>query len=249
LVYSGVALPVVAIGQLSILDMSNKILLLEDDPKLANEISQYFTTKGFQCQVAYDGSMLLKMRNLSSYEIYILDINVPVLNGLQVCRQIRQEDKATPILMLTAFGDVSDKVEALYLGADDYVVKPFHFDELYARVNALLRRSGRPQSEKEEAITVEDLVINPLQMTITRAGRRVELTPKEFKLLELLAKAKGRPVSKQTISEQVWDLNFDTGTNTIEVYINFLRNKIDKGHEVKLIHTRPGFGYYLKAND
>ena len=228
--------------------MSYKILLLEDDPKLANEINQYFTSKGFECDIAYDGMVLLKQRKLANYDIYILDINVPALNGLQVCRQIREEDKITPILMLTAFGEVSDKVEALFLGADDYMVKPFHFDELFARINALLRRSDRPQSEKEEAIIIDDLVINPLQMTVERKGRRIDLTPKEFKLLELLAKAKGRPVSKQTISEQVWDINFDTGTNTIEVYINFLRNKIDKGHDEKLIHTRPGFGYYLKAN-
>ena len=228
--------------------MSYKILLLEDDPKLAKEINQYFTSKGYDCETAFDGLLLLRQRKLSNYDIYILDINVPALNGLQVCRQIRDEDKNTPILMLTAFGDVSDKVEALFLGADDYMVKPFHFDELFARVSALLRRSGRPQSEKEESVLIEDRQINPLQMTVTRAGKKIDLTPKEFKLLELLAKAKGRPVSKQTISEQVWDINFDTGTNTIEVYINFLRNKIDKGHEVKLIHTRPGFGYFLKVN-
>ena len=229
--------------------MNYKILLLEDDPKLANEISQYFISKGFDCDVAFDGLVLLKQRKQASYDIYILDINVPSMNGLQVCQQIREEDKSTPILMLTAFGDVSDKVEALYLGADDYMVKPFHFDELLARINALLRRSGRPQTEAEEIIVVEDLTINSSQMMVTRADKEIELTPKEFKLLELLAKAKGRPVSKQTISEEVWDINFDTGTNTIEVYINFLRNKVDKGHAVKLINTRPGFGYYLKANN
>jgi DNA-binding response OmpR family regulator len=228
--------------------MGYNILLLEDDPKLANEIQQFFIARGYSCNVAYDGLLLLKQRKQSTPDIYILDINVPSLNGLQVCRQIREEDKRTPILMLTAFGDVNDKVEALHLGADDYLVKPFHFDELVARVSALLRRSGTPQSEQEEVINIDDLQINPLQMTVARAGKKIDLTPKEFKLLELLAKAKGRPVSKQTISEQVWDINFDTGTNTIEVYINFLRNKIDKGHEVKLIHTRPGFGYYLKAN-
>jgi len=229
--------------------MNYKILLLEDDFKLANEISQYFNSKGYPCNVAFDGMLLLKQRKQSSPDIYILDINVPQLNGLQVCRQIREDDKSTPILMLTAFGEVSDKVEALHLGADDYMVKPFHFDELFARVNALLRRSGSPQAEAEEIITIDDLVINSSQMQVTRADKIIELTPKEFKLLELLAKAKGRPVSKQTISEQVWDINFDTGGNTIEVYINFLRNKIDKGHPVKLINTRHGFGYYLKANN
>lgn len=229
--------------------MTYKILLLEDDPKLANEISQFFNAKGYTCDFAYDGLLLLKLKKQAAYDIFILDINVPLLNGLQVCSQIREDDKNTPILMLTAFGDVSDKVEALYLGADDYMVKPFHFDELFARVNALLRRSGRPQSEAEEIIAIDDLTINSSQMMVTRAGKSIELTPKEFKLLELLAKAKGRPVSKQTISEQVWDINFDTGTNTIEVYINFLRNKVDKGHAIKLINTRPGFGYYLKANN
>lgn len=230
--------------------MNYRILLLEDDPKLANEISQYFKSKGFDCDVAYDGQLLLKQRKATAADIYVLDINVPTLNGLQVCRLIREEDRSTPILMLTAFGDVSDKVEALDLGADDYMVKPFHFDELLARVNALLRRSGRPQTEEgEDIITVEDLTVNSSQMVVKRADKEIELTPKEFKLLELLARAKGRPVSKQTISEQVWDINFDTGTNTIEVYINFLRNKIDKGHPIKLINTKAGFGYYLKANN
>jgi DNA-binding response OmpR family regulator len=225
-----------------------KILILEDDLKLANELKQYFTQKGFACDAAYDGLLFLKQRKLFKYDIYILDINVPVLNGLHVCKQIREDDKSTPILMLTAFGDVNDKVEALNLGADDYLVKPFHFDELSARIMALLRRSASPQLEKDDTIVINDLEINPTQMTVTRSGRLIELTPKEFKLLELLAKAKGRPVSKQTISEQVWDINFDTGSNTIEVYINFLRNKIDKWHDTKLIHTKPGFGYFIKAS-
>lgn len=228
--------------------MVRKLLLLEDDPKLANEIKRYFVSQDFVCDVAYDGVVLLKQRKLNDYDIFILDINVPHLSGLEVCRQIRSEDKTTPILMLTAFGEVNDKVEAFHIGADDYIVKPFHFDELFVRVNALLRRSGRPQNENEaeEVLSVADLALNSSQMTVTRAGKPISLTPKEFKLLELLVKGKGRPISKQTISEQVWDINFDTGTNTIEVYINFLRNKIDKGHEVKLIHTRAGFGYFLK---
>ena len=157
--------------------MNNKILLLEDDPKLANEIGQYFISKGFDCGVAFDGQVLLKQRKVAACDIYILDINVPLMNGLQVCQQIRAEDKSTPILMLTAFGDVSDKVEALYLGADDYMVKPFHFDELLARVNALLRRSGRPQTGPEELIVVEDLTINSSQMIVTRADKEIEAYP------------------------------------------------------------------------
>ena len=227
--------------------MVYKILVLEDDVKLANEIKQYFISQGQVCDLAYDGQLLMRMRKLEHYDIYLLDINVPALNGLEVCRQIRQDDKKTPILMLTAFGEVSDKVEAFYFGADDYLVKPFHFDELSARISALLRRSAMPQNEPDATLVISDLMINSTHMQVTRAGKTIELTPKEFKLLELLARAKGRPVSKQTISEQVWDINFDTGTNTIEVYINFLRNKVDKPFDEKLIHTKPGFGYYLKA--
>jgi len=223
------------------------ILLLEDDPKLANEIRQYFVAKGCLCDIAYDGQAVFNFTPDNKYDIFILDINVPSISGLEVCRMIRQQDRSTPILMLTAFGDVNDKVEALNIGADDYLVKPFHFDELTARINALIRRSGQQQTDPDDLIEIEDLVINTSQMSVSRGGQPIELTPKEFKLLELLARAKGRPVSKQTISEQVWDINFDTGTNTIEVYINFLRKKIDKGHEEKLIHTRPGFGYFLKG--
>ncbi len=227
--------------------MKLNILLLEDDPKLANEIRQYFVAKGCLCDIAYDGQAVFNFTPDNKYDIFILDINVPSISGLEVCRMIRQQDRSTPILMLTAFGDVNDKVEALNIGADDYLVKPFHFDELTARINALIRRSGQQQTDPDDLIEIEDLVINTSQMSVSRGGQPIELTPKEFKLLELLARAKGRPVSKQTISEQVWDINFDTGTNTIEVYINFLRKKIDKGHEEKLIHTRPGFGYFLKG--
>ncbi len=227
--------------------MSFRILLLEDDPKLAGEIRTYFESKEFRCDVAYDGTLFRRQNRQEHYDIFILDINVPLLNGLEVCRQIREEDKSTPILMLTAFDDVDDKIEAFGLGADDYLVKPFHFDELFARVNALLRRSGNPQNEQDELLRIDDLEINASQLRVRRKGQQIDLTPKEFKLLELLARARGRPVSKQTISAEVWGIDFDTGTNTIEVYINFLRNKIDKDHPVKLIHTRPGFGYFLQV--
>lgn len=228
--------------------MKLNILLLEDDHKLANEIRQYFVAKKYTCDIAYDGQAVFNFIPANKYDILILDINVPSISGLEVCRMVRQQDRSTPILMLTAFGDVNDKVEALNIGADDYLVKPFHFDELTARINALIRRSGQQQTDPDDLLVIDDLTINTSQMTVSRSGRSIELTPKEFRLLELLARAKGRPVSKQTISELVWDINFDTGTNTIEVYINFLRKKIDKGHDEKLIHTRPGFGYFLKGN-
>jgi len=228
--------------------MTGKILLLEDDEKLAFEIQKYFTNKNFFLQIAYDGLMMLKHINNMRYDIYILDINTPIINGLEVCKKIREEDKLTPVIMLTAFGEVSDKVEALKIGADDYVVKPFDFDELTARVDALLRRSNKPQNEAD-IITIANLKINLSSKKVSRGDKPIELSPKEFKLLEVLSKAGGNTVSKQTIYENLWDNNFDLGTNAIGVYINFLRNKIDKDFETKLIHTRPGFGYYLQVND
>ena len=222
------------------------ILLLEDDPKMAAELKKFLENQGQLCDVVYDGQVFFKQTGLTPYDLFILDINVPLLNGLEVCKKIRAKDSLVPILMLTAYSAVEDKVQALEYGADDYLVKPFHLDELMARIKALLRRSITPQKESDLVYTIADLVINATDMTVERAGKPVALTPKEYKLIELLASAKGRTVSKQTIAEQVWDINFETGTNTIEVYINLLRNKIDRNFGYPLIHTRPGYGYYIK---
>ena len=222
------------------------ILLLEDDYKLAAEVRAFLEKQHFACKVVYDGAVFFRESAQNHYRLYILDINVPSVNGMEVCKKIRSTDTRTPVLMLTAYGSVQDKVQALEYGADDYLVKPFHLDELLARVKALLRRSANPQKLNDTVYTVADLVVNATEMTVFRGGREIVLTPKEYKLLELLAKYGGRTVSKNTIAEQVWDLHFETGTNTIEVYISFLRNKIDKGFDVPLIHTRPGYGYYLR---
>jgi DNA-binding response OmpR family regulator len=221
------------------------ILLLEDDFKLTTELKLFLNNQGYHCDTVYDGMVFFKQINLSQYDLFILDINVPSLNGIEVCKKIRETDSSTPILMLTAYSAIEDKVQALEYGADDYLVKPFHLDELLARIKALQRRSKRPQ-QADTIYSIADLTVNASEMRVNRNGKEITLTPKEYKLLELLASAKGRTISKQTIAEQVWDLNFETGTNTIEVYINFLRNKIDKGFETPLIHTRPGYGYYLK---
>ena len=223
-----------------------KILLLEDDFKLATEVRRFFEKKGDHCEIIYDGLLFFRQAVQADYDLYLLDINVPSLNGLDVCRKIRETDPQTPILMLTAYSDVQDKVKALDFGADDYLVKPFHLEELNARAKALARRSLQPQNIPDKIYQVADLVINTTEMKVSRGGQEITLTPKEYKLLELLAKQGGRTVSKQTIAEQVWDIHFETGTNTIEVYISFLRNKIDKGADTPLIHTRAGYGYYLK---
>ena len=225
-----------------------KILLLEDDFKLSSEIRLFLREKEFECDTVYDGNLFLRQHLTTTYDLFILDINVPGINGLEVCSLIRSKDKSTPIIMLTAFGQIEDKVQAFNIGADDYLVKPFHFDELFIRINSLMRRNQTTQ-KSDEILIIEDLQINASAMKVTRGSAEINLTPKEYQLLLLLAKAKGKTVSKSTISDLVWDLNFETGTNTIEVYINFLRKKIDKNYDVKLIHTRPGFGYYLKAED
>lgn len=223
-----------------------KILLLEDDYKMGAELRQFFTNRGFTCDQVYDGLLFFKQIEIENYDLYILDVNVPGLNGLEVCKRVRQSNRGIPILMLTAYSAVDDKVAALEFGADDYLVKPFHLEELMARVSALLRRSAHSVIEEKHIFYIEDLTINTAEQKVTRSGKEIVLTPKEYKLLELLASAGGRTISKQTIASKVWDINFETGTNTIEVYINYLRNKIDKGFARPLIQTRAGFGYYLK---
>ncbi len=223
------------------------ILILEDDVTMASEVKLFLNSQDFECQIVDDGGLLFK-EDLSRFNLFLLDINVPTYNGMQVCKKIRDYDKTSPILMLTAYGAISDKVKALEFGADDYLVKPFHFEELLARIKALLRRS-KVDDENDLIYKVEDLLINTTQMSVTRSDKKIALTPKEYKLLELLAASNGRVVSKQLIASKVWDANFETGTNAIEVYINFLRSKVDKGFDHKLIHTKPGYGYYLKRLD
>ena len=223
-----------------------KLLLLEDDFKLASEIKLFFKNQDYNCDVVHDGVHFLKQVQYQPYDVYVLDINVPALNGVDVCKKLRETDLLTPVIMLTAYSAIEDKVQALNHGADDYLVKPFHLDELLARVNALLRRKTNLQKSHDKVYVIADLIINTTEMKVSRAGKDISLTPKEYKLLELLARWDGKTISKQMMAEKVWDINFETGTNTVEVYISFLRNKIDKGFDVPLIHTRAGYGYYLK---
>lgn len=225
--------------------MSQKIVLLEDDKKLAKEIKQFLSNHDFNCTEIYDGQELADQFAGLGADLYILDINVPGMSGIEVCKHIRRSGATTPILMLTALGEVDDRVNALESGADDYLVKPFSFDELKARIKALLRRGTYLLQPDGEVIVIADLEVNTSEMSVKRSGKVIELTPKEYKLLEVLMKSKGKIVNRKTIVEGVWGINFETGTNAVEVYINFLRNKIDKGFEVKLIHNRSGYGYYV----
>lgn len=225
-----------------------KILLLEDDFTLSKEITVFFASKEFECVPYYDGGLLLRKYFPYDYDLIILDINVPGINGIEVCKRIREVDKKTPIIMLTAFSEIEDKLASFDSGADDYLVKPFHFEELFARISSLLRRKEVPQ-QAEEKIVIQDLEISESEMKVFRSGEEIKLTPKEFKLILILAQAKGKVLSKQFIAEKLWDYHIETNQNTIEVYINFLRKKIDKDHETKLIRTKIGYGYYLSDQE
>ncbi|MCC3216453.1 MULTISPECIES: response regulator transcription factor [Chryseobacterium] len=221
------------------------ILLLEDDLILSAELCRFLESNNFNCDKIYDGETFLRQIKNSSYDLYLLDINVPKINGLDVCQTIRSFDKNTPIIIISAYGDISDKKDAFTRLADDYLVKPFQFEELLLRINSLLRRKAPSDNADQDILRVDDLIINKTEQKVYRGGNEITLTLKEFQLLVYLAEAQGRTVSKQQITEHVWEHNFNTNTNTVEVYINFLRKKIDKDFKIKLIHTRSGFGYYL----
>lgn len=227
------------------METNQRILLAEDEPKLGQIIQEELSRQGYTVDVAYDGLVAEKLFNQHNYAMALLDVNLPYKNGLALCKEFREAKKDIPIIMLTALGEIQDKMDAFNLGADDYIVKPFHFNELFARVKVFLKRADT-STEQSEKIIIADLEIDLLNKTVNRGHLSINLTAKEFALLAMLAKAKGKVISKQEIMEKVWGLNFDTGTNTIEVYISFLRNKIDKPFELKLIHTKPGFGYFVK---
>lgn len=222
----------------------HSILLVEDEAKLGPIIRDELRRQGYLVDLAVDGKEAEQAFQNKAYSIVLLDVNLPYKSGLELCREFRAANKTIAIIMLTAIGQIQDKVEAFDLGADDYLVKPFHFEELFVRVKALLKRTDKGQ--EDEKIIVDDLTIDMKNKSVVRGGMNINLTAKEFTLLTLLARNRERVISKQEILEKVWDLTFDTGTNTIEVYISFLRNKIDKPFEQKLIHTKPGFGYYIK---
>ena len=227
------------------MDPKHRILLAEDEPKLGQIIQEELNRQGYQTDVAYDGLVAEKLFQQHLYSLVILDVNLPYKNGFALCKEFREARKSIPIIMLTALGEISDKLDAFNLGADDYIVKPFHFNELFARIKVFLKRSEN-SGDQTEKIFAGELEIDLLNKTVTRATVNINLTAKEFSLLSLLVKAKGKVVSKQEILEKVWGLSFDTGTNTIEVYISFLRNKIDKPFSKKLIHTKPGLGFIFK---
>jgi len=222
-----------------------KLLLIEDEPKTVQSIKQGLEENGYEVDIAYDGLMGKQLAKNNTYQLIISDIIIPGINGIELCREIRKGGDETPILMLTALGSTDDKVTGLDAGADDYLVKPFEFKELLARVRALTKR-GTSVSQTAQLLRFADIEVSMDAKTVHRSGNKINLTAREFNLLVYLIRNQGRVISKVEIAEQVWDIGFDTGTNVIEVYVNYLRKKIDKDYPEKLIHTQFGMGYVLK---
>ncbi|WP_461072923.1 response regulator transcription factor [Spirosoma horti] len=223
-----------------------RILIIEDEVKTVQSIKQGLEEHQWDVDVAYDGTMGFQLATRSPYALIITDIILPGMNGLELCQKLREANISTPILMLTALGTTEDKVVGLDAGADDYLIKPFEFRELMARVRALTRRNNSV-GQSANLLKIADLELNPDTKQVVRAGKEITLTAKEFQLLEYFLRHQGRVISKVELAERLWDLTFDTGTNVIEVYINFLRKKIDKDFDPKLLHTQIGMGYVVKV--
>jgi len=222
------------------------ILIVEDEKRLADLLKAGLEEQGYFVDIAYDGYIGKSLVIKNNYDLVILDINLPLINGYDLCKDIRTFNNEIPIIMLTAMSSSDNKLAGFDVGADDYILKPFDFKELLARVKVFLRRSSPSEKTEDNLIKIDDLEINISKKIVLRNGIQIELTAKEYILLEFLAKNKGVVISRIEIAEKIWNLNFDTGTNYIDVYINYLRKKIDKDSTNKLIHTRVGLGYVLK---
>lgn len=224
-----------------------KILIIEDDQRVAELIRRGLEEQDFALTVAYDGLSGKKLALQHDYDLIITDIILPKMDGLDLCKYIRQTKPDTPIIMLTALGTTDDKVEGFDAGADDYLVKPFEMRELLVRIRALLKRNNKTSKVTGSILRIDDLEMNLHTKIVKRSGQEINLTPKEFTLLEYMLQNPERVLSRVEIADKVWDTHFDTGTNFIDVYINYLRKKIDRDFDKKLIHTKSGMGFILKA--
>lgn len=221
-----------------------KILIVEDEKKVGRFLKLGLEAENHKVENAYDGETGEKMAFSKEYDVIVLDIMLPKKNGIEVLKALRGSGKTTPVLILTAKGSLEDKVEGLDEGADDYLVKPFAFAEFIARIRSLGRRGG---GEKPTTLRVADLELDPITRKARRGGKDIDLTNREYALLEYFVRNVNRVLTRTVISEHIWEYNFDTGTNIVEVYVNKLRNKIDSGFDVKLIHTVRGAGYTMKT--
>jgi len=222
-----------------------KVLLIEDEVKAVQSLTKGLKEHQIEVDFAYDGSTGLKLAEDNQYDVIISDVIVPGINGFDLTRELRTKGISTPVLLLTALSATDDKVSGLEVGADDYLTKPYEFKELLARIKALSRRGKEPPVPKV-TLNFADTEMNLTNKEFFREARKIELTPKEFALMEYFIRHKGRAISKAEIAEKVWDINFETTSNVVEVYVNYLRNKVDKPFEKKLIHTVFGVGYILR---
>lgn len=225
------------------------ILIIEDDIRVAELLKRGLQEQSYFVTIAYDGYLGKKIALQESFDLIITDIILPKINGLDLCKELKQSLPNTPIIMLTALGTTDDKVEGFDAGADDYLVKPFELRELYARIRVLLKRFDTDFAEQISVLTYADLELNLKEKSLKRGDMEIHLTPREYNLLKYLLENPERVISRTEISQKVWDTHFDTGTNFIDVYINYLRNKIDKHADKKLIHTKPGMGFILKVHE
>jgi two-component system copper resistance phosphate regulon response regulator CusR len=227
---------------------NRKILLVEDERKIADTLKIGLAENGYEVDVAYDGKSGQELFQSAQYNLIVLDINLPLLNGYELCKIIRQENSQVSIIMLTALGALNDKIEGYDAGADDYLVKPFEFRELLLKIRALLKRSETVYQESGTVIKAGELQMNLDSKQVKRGETEILLTAKEFQLLEYLIRNKNRVLSRADIAMNVWEIDFDTNTNVIDVYINYVRNKVDKPFEYKFIQTQVGMGYILREN-
>ncbi|WP_342328163.1 response regulator transcription factor [Pedobacter sp. FW305-3-2-15-E-R2A2] len=226
-----------------------ELLLVEDDLRVSELIKRGLEEQGYLVTLAYDGLMGKKLMTSNRYDLIITDIVLPQMNGIELCKEIRMIWPEIPVIMLTALGTTDDKIDGFDAGADDYLVKPFDFRELHARIKALLNRSQSTlHAPVASVLKYADLEMNLQTNVVSRMGMEISLTPKEFKLLEYMLRNKERILTRTEIAEKVWDTHFDTGTNFIDVYMNYLRKKIDKNFDHKLIHTKTGMGFIFKES-
>jgi DNA-binding response OmpR family regulator len=224
------------------------ILIVEDEQRLAVILKKQLEESGFKAEIAFDGYIGKQLIEKNKYNLIILDINLPLINGYDLCKEIRKSNSNIPIIMLTAFGTPDNKITGFDVGADDYIVKPFDYRELLARINVFLRRS-ESNIRSTEKIGISDLEMDLNTKTVTRSNRKIELTAKESLLLETFLKNKDKLLTREFIIEKVWGIDFDPNTNIIDVYVNYLRKKIDKDFKPKLIHTKFGFGFYCSEKE
>ena len=225
-----------------------KILIVEDEQKIADTLKFGLNENGFKAEVAYDGKLGYRLFSVQDFDLLILDINLPGMNGYELCKAVRALNEHIPIIMLTSMSALNDKIEGYEAGADDYIVKPFEFRELLLKVRALLKRTKGQYVPVGNLLKLSDLEMNLDSKEVKRDNTPIQLTAKEFQLLEYLLRNKNRVVSRADIAINVWDMDFDTNTNVIDVYISYLRNKVDKNFTHKLIQTQVGMGYILKEN-